>query len=93
MKFLEVQTFGHRSGIGSSGRRRHRRHLLAGRGFHCSLTAVTEMRPDLVCEVVIQRAGMRFLVLNTEPRQILQNDVALYFQLACEFVNPNLPHA
>jgi hypothetical protein len=51
------------------------------------------MRPDFVGEVVIECTGVRFLVRNTQFRQVFQNKMALHFQFTRQFIDPNLPHA
>jgi hypothetical protein len=38
------------------------------------------MRPNFVGEVILECAGVRFLVWNTELGKILQNKVAFHFQ-------------
>jgi len=92
MEFLKIQPCGHRRcfryGCRLGGRGGGRLHLYRGR-----LSTGTEMPPDFVREVVIERTGVRFLVRNTQFGQVLYNHVALYFQFACQFVDPNLPHA
>jgi hypothetical protein len=85
---------------GNMGRFDNRRSRTGGyRGLHGSghfggrFTTVTEMRPDFVGEIVVKCAGMRFLVRNTQPRQVLEDHITLHFQFTRQFVNPNLPHA
>jgi hypothetical protein len=92
MEFLKVQPSGH-------GRRFSYRRRLGGRGgsrlhlFRDRFSTGTEMPPDFVREVVIERTGVRFLVRNAQFGQVLYNHVALHFQFTCQFVDPNLPHA
>jgi hypothetical protein len=87
-------------------RRMHRRRLgfwcrfhVRGRSgrrsfsFRRSIAAVAEMRSDLVRYIIIERTGVRFLVVNANSHQVFDNDVALHFQFARQFVDPNLPHA
>ena len=93
MQLLQVQPCGHVRRL-DCGRRLHGRgrrllHLF----FSGRFTIGTEVRPNFVCEVVIECTGVRFLIWNAKFRQILQNHIALHFQFTCQFVDPNLPHA
>jgi hypothetical protein len=56
-------------------------------------TFSTKVFPHSVREVVIKCTGVRFLVGNSNFRQVVQNDIAFHFQFTCQFVNPNLSHA
>jgi hypothetical protein len=93
MQLLKVQPCGHVRCFDSSLRRklRHGRSLL--HFFRGRFTIGTEMRPDFVGEVVIERTGVRSLVRNALSGQVLYNHIAFHFQFTCQFVNPNLPHA
>jgi hypothetical protein len=92
MEFLKVQPSGHvrrfsfRFSLGGRGGRRL--HL-----FRDRFSAGTEMPPDFVRKVVIERTGVRLLVRNAQFGQVVYNHVAFHFQFACQFVDPNLPHA
>jgi hypothetical protein len=80
--------FDHRRGL--HGRGSSLLHLFR---FCGRFSADTEVRPNFVCEVVVERTGVRLLVRNSRLGQVLDNHVALHFQFACQFVDPNLPHA
>jgi hypothetical protein len=82
MEFLKVQPSGYvrlfdnyRRRLGRRGRSRF--HLFRGR-----FSIGTEMPPDFVREVVIERTGVRFLVRNAQFGQVLYNHIALHFQFA-----------
>lgn len=84
-----------RNGRDSNGRNLHGRGRDIFRVFsrgRC-FAAVAEMRTDPVCKVVVKRTGVRFLVRMTLLGQVLDYDVTLHFQFACQFVDSNLPHA
>jgi hypothetical protein len=73
-------------------------HVWGGSGrrslfFRCSIATVPDMRSDFIRHIIIERTGVRFLVVNANSHQEFDNDVALHFQFACQFVDPNLPHA
>jgi len=42
--------------------------------------------------VVVERAGVRLLVGNTQLRQRLENHVRLYFELAGQLIDTNFTH-
>jgi len=91
---LLVHSCGQR-GFLSYWRRLHGRgrRSLCRFGFSRSFATVTEMSPDFVRLVVIERAGVRFLVRKSDLGQVLDNHIALHFQFTRQFVDPNLPHA
>ena len=91
---LQVQPWGQRRLL-RYWRRLHGRgrRSLCHFGFSRSFATVTEMRSDFARLIVIERAGMRFLVRNSQLGQVLYNHVALHFQFTRQFVDPNLPHA
>jgi hypothetical protein len=62
-------------------------------GFSRSFATVAEMRTDFVSLVIIKRAGVRFLVRNSDLGQVLDYHITLHFQFTRQFVDPNLPHA
>jgi hypothetical protein len=69
------------------------RRSLCRIGFSYSFATVTEMRSDFIRHIIIKRTGVRFLVVDANSHQVFDNDVALHFKFACQFVDPNLPHA
>jgi hypothetical protein len=91
---LQVQPCGQRR-LFSYWRRLHERgrRSLCHFGFSRSFATVTEMRSDFARLVVIERAGVRFLVRNSQLGQVLYNHITLHFQFTRQFVDPNLPHA
>ena len=93
---LQVQPWGNRRflsdrrwvhGGGCGGR------SLCRFGFSRGFATVAEMRSDFVRLVVIERAGVRFLVRNSDLGQVLDYHMTLHFQFTRQFVDPNLPHA
>jgi len=48
--------------------------------------------PQLDRDIFVNRAGVGFLLGNTQFREQLQNFVSLYFQLPSQLVNANLSH-
>jgi hypothetical protein len=77
------------------------RHGLHGRGrsllrlfrFGGGFTTGTEMSPNFLCEVVVERTGVRFLVRKSYLGQVLDHHITFHFQFASQFVDSNLPHA
>jgi hypothetical protein len=61
--------------------------------FSRSFATVAEMHTDFVRLIVIERAGVRFLVRNSQLGQVVYNHITLHFQFTRQFVDPNLPHA
>ena len=53
---------------------------------------VAVVPPQLDRDIFVNRAGVRFLLSDTEFREKLQNFVSLYFQLPSQLVNANLSH-
>jgi len=53
---------------------------------------VTVVPPQLDRDIFVNRAGVRFLLSDTEFREKLQDFVGLYFQLPSQLVNANLSH-
>jgi hypothetical protein len=58
----------------------------AAAGFACHTLA------NLQGYVVIERAGVRLLVGNTQLRQRLKNHVGLYFELSGQLIDANFTH-
>ncbi len=52
----------------------------------------SNMSPDLVCFVVLDRTGMRLLLSHSDKRKRVENGLALDFQFSREIVNSNLTH-
>jgi hypothetical protein len=50
------------------------------------------LKTDLQGEVVVERAGVRFLVVDAEFRQQVQNDAGFHLQLASQLIDSNLAH-
>jgi hypothetical protein len=47
---------------------------------------------DLQSDVVVERAGVRFLVGNAQLCQRLKNHVGLYFELTGQLIDANFTH-
>jgi hypothetical protein len=90
MQLPQVQPGGHMWRF--DGRRRGRGRSLL-HFFRGRFAIGTEMRPDFVGLVVIERTGVGLLFRKTYLRQVLDNQVTLHFQFARQFVDSNLPHA
>jgi hypothetical protein len=92
VEFFQVQHCGRVRRLGHR-LRWHRRSRWDFRLFRSRLATGTKMLPDLISKIVIERTGMRFLIGNTQFRQVVQNQMTFHFQFSCQFVNPNLSHA
>jgi hypothetical protein len=62
-----------------------------GRGFAAAALA-GHLLADLQSYVVVERAGVRLLVGNTQLRQRLKNHVGLNFELAGQLIDSNFTH-
>ncbi len=51
-----------------------------------------KLAADLKRYVVIDRAGVRLLIIDAQIREQLQNFVRLYFELPCQLVDSNFTH-
>ena len=76
--------------------RRRRRFSL---GLYCSflrrvgcLLPLAETAAELQRNLVFKRAGVGFLIRDSELRQQLEEDVRLYFELASQLIYANFTH-
>jgi hypothetical protein len=53
---------------------------------------VTVVPPQLDRHILVNRAGMGFLLGDAQFREQLQNFMSFYFQLPSQLVNANLSH-
>jgi hypothetical protein len=81
-----------RERLGDWMRGRSRRGFHGGRRGGDTPAAVAEMSSYLLCNVVVQGAGMRFLVGDSQGWQEIQDQVRLHFQLSGQFIDSNLLH-
>jgi hypothetical protein len=93
VQLLQVQTGMRGRRFGSRRGRRRRGSRFLRLLFRGRFSTSMEMRADFVCELVVERTGVRLLVRNAHLGQVFNNHIALHFQFACQFVNPNLSHA
>jgi hypothetical protein len=63
-----------------------------GRGPQIVVAFPQHTPADLQSDVVVERAGVRLLVGNTQLRQRFQNHVGLDFELASQLIDANFTH-
>jgi hypothetical protein len=54
--------------------------------------SLAETAAKLQRNLVVERAGVGLLVCDSELRQQLEEDVRLYFELACQLIDANFTH-
>jgi hypothetical protein len=48
--------------------------------------------PEFQCDVFVDRAGVRLLLLHAQVRQHVENDARFYFKLPRQLIDPDFLH-
>jgi hypothetical protein len=61
--------------------------------FRCTNgTFVHQAPPEFQCDVFVDRAGVRLLLLHAKVRQHVENDARFYFKLPRQLIDPDFLH-